>query len=319
MALEQLLNSICSKKHWQDTPVTCFVGGQYPYLFMRKLLIKLEQDAIIDLPRSRVQLASQDPKALLPLLQQTILGQASFFWLGALEENFSQKQKEVLLQGLGGYTGANRIAFFAEELPANASLPSFQLPVDISLSDAILLAQLFNPKVLDSAHKIAALKSLFQQANQISLNLFVGILDSFELVQAKQLEILLRYLAPTLPLSAELSELSQLFFKKDKLFFKKWTVLSEEYPPVFWLAFWGDQWWRAFHVVSLAQKKNIILAKKMAFKLPYSFINKDWQSYEPAYFQLLLKKLYTIDYKIKRGYTFCFFDHLYALHFFNAH
>jgi hypothetical protein len=159
------------------------------------------------------------------------------------------------------------------------------------------------------------IEELFKQNKTLPLNLFFNILDSLELIHSKNLAALLEYLAPSLPFNAELSQLSQTFFKRDPIFFKNWQNLSNEYPPIFWLAFWSDQWWRAFHVVTFAFQKNIVLAKKMGFKLPYSFITKEWQTYQPEYFQTLLAKLYTVDYSIKQGHSFCFFDLLYAQHF----
>ncbi len=318
MSIEQLLNTINTPTYWQKTPVTCFVSNSFPYLFVRKLLTKLEADQCFAIPRSRVQLSTQDPKTLLPLLQQTVLGQASFFWLGDVEDGFTQKHRDVLLGGLSGYAGDNRIAFFVQEVPAKLQFHTLQLPTDITATDGMSLANTFAPKILSSAQKCTAISKLFKQNQTIPLNLFMSILDGLELIHAKNLDSFLEYLTPMLPINAELSNLSQAFFKRDTSFFKTWSSLSDEYPPVFWLAFWGDQWWRAFHVITLAQQKNIILAKKMGFKLPYSFINKDWQNYKAEYFRNLLAQLYTIDYNIKRGHSFCFFDFLYAQHFIRA-
>lgn len=318
MSIEQLLQNITTPTYWQKTPVTCFVANSYPYLFVRKLLAKLEADNSFSLPRSRIQLSTQDPKSLLPLLQQTVLGQASFFWLGDVEDGFTTKNRDVLLNGLSGYTGENRIAFFVQEVPSKISLHTIQLPMEISATDGVALINTFAPKILSSPQKLNCINNLFKQNKTLSLNLFMTILDSLELIHTKNLDAFIGYLAPMLPINAELSNLSQAFFKRDTSFFKTWSTLSEEYPPVFWLAFWGDQWWRAFHVITLAQQKNIILAKKMGFKLPYSFIATGWQNYQPVYFQNLLAQLYTIDYNIKRGHSFCFFDFLYAQHFVRA-
>lgn len=315
MSIQQVLTTIYDSSYWRKTPITCFMSPTYPYFFVKKLLTKLEYEKIMPLPRSRVQLSTQDPKALLPLLQQTILGQASFFWLGDIEEGFATKQKETFLNGLNGYSGENRIVFFAHEIPTKTTLAPLTLPSDIEINEGIALATIFAPKVIENSFKRAILERLFKQNAQLPLNLFMNILDNLDLIQTKHLETFYTYLSPLLPLTAELSNLSQAFFKRDLNFFKMWSILSSQYPPIFWVAFWNDQWWRAFHLVSFARQKNIVLAKKMGFKLPYSFINKDWENYQPTYFRALLAQLYTIDYNIKRGHSFCFFDYLYAQHF----
>ena len=315
MTIENILKTVYDPSYWQKTAVTCFVGQHFPYQFMRKVLHALELEKTIGLPRSRIQFSTQDSKTLLPLLQQTILGQASFFWLGDVEEGFITKNRDALLAGLQNYAGENRIALFVQELSPKIKLPVIQLPTDITPQEGMMLAQLFAPKTLANDYKRKALQALLAQQQGLNLNLFITILDSIELVQVKQLPDFMRYLTPLLPLNAELSLLSQTFFKRDPHFFKTWSTICDQYPPVFWLAFWQDQWWRAFHVITFAKQKNIILAKKMGSKLPYSFISRDWQNYQPEYFQNLLAQLYAIDYALKRGHLFCSFDFLYAQHF----
>lgn len=315
MTIQQILNTVFDAAYWQRTPVTCFLSNSFPYQFMRKLLQKIEVDKILSIPRSRVQFSTQEVKTLLPLLQQTVLGQASFFWLGDVGDGFTTKNRDALLAGLNGYVGENRIALFVQEVPAKNLLHTIQLPVDITAADGMALAKIFAPKTLANAPKRSVIEALLNQNQQIPLNLFITILDSIELVHVKNLPDFVCYLRPLLPLSGELSNLSQAFFKRDCSFFRTWSNISNEYPPIFWLSFWHDQWWRAFHVITFAQQKNIILAKKMGFKLPYSFIIRDWQNYQKEYFQKLLAQLYTIDYNIKRGHSFCFFDFLYAQHF----
>lgn len=313
--MQKILNTVFNQKHWQENPITCFTGNSYPYMFMRKMLLKIEADQYLPVPKSRMQFSIQEPKALLPLIQQTVLGQAFFFWLGDLDEIFTAKHREALLSGLAGYTGENRIAFFMEEIPQKYPLPSIQIPATITIQDGLELTRLFAPKIFENPHKKALVIKLLEQNQELPLNLFMLILDSLDLIHIRHLNDFTEYLTPMLPLNSELSKLSQAFFKRDLSFFKLWSSLSNEYPPIFWLAFWTDQWWRAFHLVTFAQQKNIIQAKKIGFKLPYSFIARDWQSYQAEYFQKLLSQLYEIDYKLKRGHSFCFFDFLYAQHF----
>lgn len=313
--MEQILNIIFNTSHWEKNAVTCFTGSIYPYQFISKCLKSLIAEKYISIPRSRIQLNNQDAKSILPQLQQTILGQSSFFWLGDIDENFPTKQSTLLIETLSKYNGDNRIALFAKEVPAKTLIATLPLPNEITLDDCIVLIKSFYPKMLNNEPKLLAIEQLFRQNKTLPLNLLFNILDSLELVHSKNLGALLDYLTPSLPFNAELSQLSQAFFKRDPSFFKTWQQLTNEYPPVFWLAFWGDQWWRAFHVVTFALQKNIVLAKKMGFKLPYSFITKEWQTYQPGYFQHLLAQLYTIDYNVKQGSSFCFFDLVYAQHF----
>ena len=74
--------------------------------------------------------------------------------------------------------------------------------------------------------------------------------------------------------------LSQHFFaQRPTLFLEKWKVCKGDLPVEFWIAYWSEQLWQASLFVLRARSQGIGEAKKQAYRLPFSFINKDWQRY----------------------------------------
>jgi hypothetical protein len=62
-------------------------------------------------------------------------------------------------------------------------------------------------------------------------------------------------------------------------------------------------------------QKQFVNAKKMSYRLPYSFINKDWQRVQIDELVECYEFLYQIDYAIKTGSTFCSLDLFFAHYF----
>lgn len=79
---------------------------------------------------------------------------------------------------------------------------------------------------------------------------------------------------------ASLFELSKLLFAKKKdAFFSLYNRLHDSYAPVFWTVFWSEQLWNAFLVVYFRRKKEFNTAKQVQGRLPFSFLQYDWQHY----------------------------------------
>jgi hypothetical protein len=115
-----------------------------------------------------------------------------------------------------------------------------------------------------------------------------------------------------------LSALTEAFFAKDaQRFFSLWSALEKEYPEIFWIIFWSDHVWRAYNVIQFLQEKNFVQAKRMSFRLPYSFINRDWQKNSPSELVQAYQNLYSIDFALKKGSSFTALD-LFYVNYFNG-
>ena len=69
--------------------------------------------------------------------------------------------------------------------------------------------------------------------------------------------------------------LSTYFFaKKAQLFFAEWKNIFGQYSEQFWIAFWSEQLWRAHHYVDYSKAKQFALAKKIGYRLPFTFMQR---------------------------------------------
>ena len=99
-----------------------------------------------------------------------------------------------------------------------------------------------------------------------------------------------------------LFSLAQFFFARKKdAFFKVWLNLKDEYNGAFWTTFWSEQLWKAYHVVSLRKEGNFAAAKQMESRLPFSFLQKDWKTFDAKELSHAHDFLYSIDHRLKNG------------------
>ena len=113
-----------------------------------------------------------------------------------------------------------------------------------------------------------------------------------------------------------LFSLSQAFFAKHKKqFFELWKERHTDYTMPFWIAYWSEQVWRAYHVVMFLKHNNFPAARRFSYRLPSSFIKNDWRHCSLKELEQAYKMLYEIDFLFKTGSTFCSLDLWYCKYF----
>src|SRR5205807_225901 len=94
----------------------------------------------------------------------------------------------------------------------------------------------------------------------------------------------------------------QYFFSKQKSnFFSLWGELRLQYPDEFWVVFWSEQLWQAIVFCEEASRNGAARAKSLVNRLPFSFMQKDWQSYKNDELISAHDFLYSIDYSLKNS------------------
>jgi DNA polymerase III delta subunit len=110
-----------------------------------------------------------------------------------------------------------------------------------------------------------------------------------------------------------LFSLSQaLFDRKPSSFFKLWKQFSQKYSVPFWITFWSEQLWRAYCYVRLQKNGKEAEAKKIGYRLPFSFLNRSWRNYTLEELKTYHHLLYEIDYQVKNGGSAYALDLFYA-------
>jgi len=318
MQIKEFLSTANNPSFWHSAKTLCFTGAEYPARFFTQLFESVVTAKMLSAPYQRVDAAGREKSELHALLGQSMLGSTSFFWLGNLSEERVSKSATAFKQYAASYTGPHQLAFFieTEHLPTPCSAQIIQLPNMLDQTEFVALAGFLGCP--DIMKKNALFQHLFQQQKQ-SLDRCLELLDYVTLATVKQTAAFTAYLDTLYENQTTLQDLAECFFaKRDNAFFIRWQALQHHYPPIFWVVFWAEQLWKAIHVTQFMHQKQFVQAKKMSFRLPYSFINRDWQRANVNELVRCHEFLYQIDYGIKTGSTFCSLDLLFVHYFTGA-
>ena len=111
-----------------------------------------------------------------------------------------------------------------------------------------------------------------------------------------------QWLSKIIKSEGSLFDLSSYFFSKNRVqFFNLWSKLENTYSDMFWISFWSEQLFKAFFYIKYRNNNDLIAAKKISYRLPFSFIQKDWKFLDINSLALAHKDIYDLDYCLKNG------------------
>jgi hypothetical protein len=272
----------------------------------------LKAQKIISIPFNKLLFDDNDEKSFYAHLQQTTLGMQYFYWLGNIFETFPKKHKKNAHEFLAAYNGPNIVVYCASS--TEAAPGAIKIPRLIDQQDFNEIISFFGKEFHEK--KLNLINKIFEQAPTITLDFSCSIIAYLELTSIQMLDQLYEYLLKTLKTQPSLSLLSEYFFsKRSHEFFVLWNKLANEYPEIFWITFWSEQLWRAYYTKKFLTQQNFSKARKMSFRLPYSFIKRDWEKIKLKDLADLHDQMYCIDYALKIGSTFCSLEKFYLNHF----
>ena len=327
MKLEELFIKICDKSFWPNQNTLFFKGSNYPFLFINYLFKMLEEKKIIPSHFKNLIINSTDKIQVSGSLQQSFLGAKTFYWLGEYKFKKTDKTKIKLIDFLLTYKGPNIAAIYINEdkLPAktlkliknNPDGSLIELKEQIDFNDFKSMLLFFEKSINEKKLKIAL--QIFKSTKMLPLDAAISLMNYLELISVKMADNFYNYISSTLIQdNPSLSNLAEYFFaKKPEQFFNLWSKIYQDYPEMFWVAFWSEQIWKAHYVVKYLKQKDFTAARSLSFRLPYSFINKDWKKAELPSLQLCYQFLYNYDFALKTGSTFCALDLFYLNYFTN--
>ena len=319
MNFSQFLKSCDNKNFWTNKKVICFESKDYPLLFFNNLFNFLENKSLLPAQRKNLFLNSTEKIKLFASLQQSFLGQKSFYWLGEYKAG-----KTELLEYLINYKGPHFIVFCITSEKSNAKLTTLLKKAgSVNIEDKInyeTFEQIIklNQKNLVTK-KLTLIKKIFNQAGTLLLENACMLLQYIELTNSKESNQNFEYISSlALETQPSLTFLAQHFFtKQPEKFFNIWSQVCDDYSDMFWISFWSEQIWRAYYVTKFMKQKNFSAARSLSFRLPYTFIQKDWQNICLNTLEKCHQFLYNNDYKLKRGSTFYNLDLFYFNYFTN--
>ena len=317
MNFSAFLSQAESSEFWANKKNFCFSSQEFPSLFFQTLFNHLEAKKILPAPRQKLDQQSGDLQTLIASLEQSFLGSTTFYWLGNIEAEKVSKANKQLLSYLVHYSGPNTLSFFISNETELPSVKNFDIiTIDQSVNSEVFkqIQDFFGIKIIGKRAELA--QKIFKESTTIPLDSACMLLHYLELLSAKMIAQGENYLLGIMGKSPSLSLLAEYFFAHNpEQFFRVWSSVEKEFPFIFWISFWAEQIWRAQLVIAFMNKQDFINAKKASFRLPYSFIKKDWQKYSNEHLSSLFQKLYDLDYAIKRGIQSSTFEIFYLTHF----
>ena len=297
MNLAQFLSN---KNHYfniDNDSVLVFKGTEYPLLFFSNLFRSLKNSQF------QVQTVDCSGKTFASLCAQfetTFLGQRIIYWLGNSTELDHRIQKKLITY-LGQYKGPHKlVAYIPTTMVVSDLIP--QVVIEKYTSFAVLeqLGLLFYTELTTDISTF--ITALYSKSSALSLDKACLLLNYNYSMGIKNKSFLNEWLdLITLP-ETSLFTLSQYFFAQNKkAFFKQWSLIEHNYSDAFWLTFWSEQLWRASGVITLLNQKKMVQVKKMAFRLPFSFVKTDWKLYSSLELAKAHSFIYLLDYRIKNG------------------
>lgn len=298
MELRQFLAFLHQLPPDQPMPSTCFQGAKtYPLLFFALLLSGLKKTGrdIVSLDQERETMAQMSMR-----LETTFLGLSSVYWLRSVNE-LDKKTQHQVLSYLREYQGPHTIIIATNDpivLPSSWSVVTLPDIVDKHLF--VEIARWSGVTV--TTRMMQGVDALYARTKNICLDKAVLLIHYFKTVGVHQQQFMDSWLDYIVEPDKSLFTLSQYFFAQDKhAFFTAWKKIAPEYAESFWVSFWSEQVWRAFYYVQLMRMQKIADAKKMAYRLPFSFIQRDWKKVDSHVLLTAHAQLYALDHALKNG------------------
>lgn len=274
-------------------PVVLVHGSTFPVSFFRLLVSHIA--STLDCNKTLYDL-SLGLKNVGPL-ETSFLGQHQCISLGNLDSLDKKKQKEWLFY-LKRYGGPHVLIVFTSDpsLAKDASETVLRVPERLTFTECCQVSQLFD---------VPAPRSVSVLAKQnVSLSVDEALmLCAYGALSGRGIDAFVTEWCDQLFSTQEsLFSLAQDFFaQKSGACIDRWERVYHHYSDMFWVSYWADQLWRAHHYCAARSNKDMVGAKQWSYRLPFSFIQRDWKRYSTDQFIQAYDRVYTIDYRLKNG------------------
>lgn len=285
---------------FEKYPVICFTGQPYPLLFFSLLLKNLKKSSGHEIKSINIETATT--AELKAQLEVSFLGQTFITWCSDTAV-LDAKQKKEFFSYLATYKGPHSVWFFADQDSIKPSDSWLVIPLEsrIDWQQFSQLKHLFTDDTMQA--QVVFMQQLFKKKEQMQLE-ECALLVNYTTFLSKQTfdEFYDAWFELLVAPEKSLFDLSTHFFAKNaQRFLPLWKQICTEYASAFWFVYWSDQLFRASSFVQFSSKQEYNHAKKVAYKLPFSFIKKDWKLSTADELNNAHNDLYNFDFHIKNG------------------
>jgi hypothetical protein len=296
MQLHEFLAHYTQKKYENGVKnhfIFCYTQ-EMPILFASRFFSRLQSDG------SQIQTINIETISLdevISQLEMSFLGTGLLYWLRGFDQ-VDKKIRDRLMQYLTKYQGPHRIILLvAEQDKKNLQKEEIiNIPEEVDIK---LFEQLFTlDKKKTSGQAVLIFKQLSQRYKKISVDDACMIVEYLKVAgcNTQTMSFFEKIIVP----ETSLFVISQYFFAKDsRAFFNVWHQYQLEYPLAFWSVFWSEQLWRAYFVWFYLNQKNHAAAKSMSFRLPFTYLQKDWKKSSLTELKNAHQYIYELDLNAK--------------------
>ncbi|HJM68928.1 MAG TPA: hypothetical protein QGF02_03215 [Candidatus Babeliales bacterium] len=296
---------------WSSCSLVCFSGTSYPLLFLaawqQKIKATTSQRFIV------CDITKQDVSTLKGSLGTSFLGESCIYYLGDISQ-LPAKKKEVWELYLSSYTGPHCLIFFSDKpklVTKNNKAIAVELPEWLNQKEYLEFLKLCWP-AQDYARCRFLGNAVSKQYGRISLDEGYLLGHYGLLLGNNTSEFMDNWVEAIIPNEGSLFELSAaLLSGKRNDFLHQYEALKDIYPLPFWISFWSEQLFRAIYYVQYKKENRLSDAKQVGFRLPFSFLQKDWRSASLNKLYRSHDLLYKIDYDFKNGGSEVLLDNFY--------
>lgn len=277
------------------------VEETYPLLFFSLLMRKKQATDMV-----HIDLAEQQEDAVKAQLETSFLGMNRTYRLGGLHA-LSKPIMQQWLQYLSGYQGPNTVVFAVTREAAEPfkkescnAISFVDIPAQIQKSFFTGLFTHFarQPSPLEKRY----IDQLYMRTEKIQLDTACLLIQYLQVLGSSAQEFFAGWIDKLVVPDKSLFLLSQYFFAKQSThFLNMWTGIKDEYPEQFWISFWSEQVWRGLFYCQSMQQRDIANAKKIGYRLPFSFLQKDYRNCSIPLLKEAHEALYELDGKLKNG------------------
>jgi len=279
---------------WFTTP------ADIPILFFSYVRSRLRQ---LEVSMQTVDFKEQELSDILSQLQTSFLGSSLLYWSSCSLDDLDRKKQQVLVGALSTYSGPHSVVLYATReyaIPKDFTRMQVDIPEHVDKKLFMLLARFVQVSL---PTRIATLiPTIFKQFEHITLDQACVLLWYLKCAGSSGAEFIDTWLSKIFLQDSSLFTLSQFFFARDsQLFFMYWKEIGPSYPETFWVTYWSEQTWRAHFALNYLQHNNQLEAKKIGYRLPFSFLQKDWKRHSPSKLVTAHNQLYSLDHALKNG------------------